>query len=198
LPQAEKLIAATSSGSLCRSESVSSRFLISFEAFTLLGFSTRLELAEWTPLSNPSRQAPNQRRRRRPRARLNRSRPTPGRGGPRTRSQDRDSQRPMGVDCRIVCGHRFRRRVGRIRDLREHESDHRRRQTEGIPCSDYLGQVGVLKGGHSLPTAQIVTPSNRFSTKRRPEEERRYPAHLACCWREARKCQKSSRNSQRL
>jgi hypothetical protein len=65
-------------------------------------------------------------------------------------------------------------------------------------CSDYLGQVGVLKGGYSLPTAQIVTPSNRFSTKRRPEEERRYPAHLACCWREARKCQKSSRNSQRL
>jgi hypothetical protein len=54
---------------------------MSFEAFTLLGFSTRLELAEGTPLSNPSRQAPNQRRRRRPRARLNRSRPIPGRGG---------------------------------------------------------------------------------------------------------------------
>jgi hypothetical protein len=64
-------------------------------------------------------------------------------------------------------------------------------------CSEYLGQVGVLKGlfaSNSTDRDALKSVLNEAG----PEEERRYPAHLACCWREARKCQKSSRNSQRL
>jgi hypothetical protein len=128
-------------------------------ALTLLDGLYAVELSEWTPLPNPSHPRPSPHRH--PRARTHPSRPCPPRAVSNTRS-----------GSPVATAYVNTNQLDRSANLAAQQTVRSDRQKAYLDflaaCSDYLGQVGVLKGllaAHSTDREALKSTINAAASQ---------------------------------